>query len=578
MNRVAPTPAFLRRLVGLGPLAAAVGLAACGDDPFVVVTVSARPAVHDVARLRVTLGNGGTMRSDELALPDGQQLPATFTVTTPDRAGALAVQIEALTADGGLVGSGAGTATIGDLALAVRLEAADFVVNTAYPDDQYLALDFEASGLQLAATPDGTWTTVFRPSCASGEPCDMLARRFDAQARPLRSELVAGTSQFAVTSSQTTGVSTPAVAAGKDTTIALWDFDAPLGTAEGVACRALDKNGASAANQKSVGTDPGTDVVAGAALASGAFVVTWNAPISTVATVRAAIVGADCGTLVAAQTVSSSSDGHRATVAARPEGTLFGWVSGGTARVRSGSATGSLVGQDTLFAGPNGAQEVEHVRIAPMGDGFAVALRVASSTAAGPGAIWLYRTTLAGIQKGAPTLVTDRAGSDGPSVAGFGIATRGDGATLVVWSACDGNGDGNGCGVFGRVVRPTGVPVGEAFPIPTTTQGDQRNPSVAALPDGFAVAWTDASNQAPDTSGFAVRARVVYPPYDDAAGVLGARCGQADSTPCGEGLTCQAGGDGVARCYASCDPGGQPPLCPAGGACTTSGSGASCIF
>ena len=44
------------------------------------------------------------------------------------------------------------------------------------------------------------------------------------------------------------------------------------------------------------------------------------------------------------------------------------------------------------------------------------------------------------------------------------------------------------------------------------TDGDQIGPSVAPLPNGFAVAWTDTSHVAPDTQGSAVRARIFYPP------------------------------------------------------------------
>ena len=83
---------------------------------------------------------------------------------------------------------------------------------------------------------------------------------------------------------------------------------------------------------------------------------------------------------------------------------------------------------------------------------------------------------------------------------------------MVVWHACRENGDGNGCGVFGRALRADGTPAGDELVIATTTNGDQTNPSVAALPgDAFAVVWKDDSGAAPDISGSAVRARIVYP-------------------------------------------------------------------
>ena len=43
--------------------------------------------------------------------------------------------------------------------------------------------------------------------------------------------------------------------------------------------------------------------------------------------------------------------------------------------------------------------------------------------------------------------------------------------------------------------------------------GSQTAPSVVALDDSFAVAWTDDSKALPDTDGTAVRARVIYPAF-----------------------------------------------------------------
>ncbi|HET9992584.1 MAG TPA: sigma 54-interacting transcriptional regulator, partial [Kofleriaceae bacterium] len=89
-----------------------------------------------------------------------------------------------------------------------------------------------------------------------------------------------------------------------------------------------------------------------------------------------------------------------------------------------------------------------------------------------------------------------------------------DGVTLVVWAQCD-DGSAGACDgrldVYGRTVDATGMPTGAAFMIPTTTVGSQTDPSVVALSNAFAVAWTDDSKAAPDTDGTAVRARVIYP-------------------------------------------------------------------
>src|SRR5512140_2851621 len=116
---------------------------------------------------------------------------------------------------------------------------------------------------------------------------------------------------------------------------------------------------------------------------------------------------------------------------------------------------------------------------------------------------------------------------------------------------CDGHLD-----VYGRVVRPSGVPVGDPFAIPTATLGNQLNPSTVALAGAFAASWNDYSKAPPDENGSAVRARVIYPRYDEATAILGAPCG--GSLPaCGTGLACGMGTDGMSRCFQTC----TPPTC-----------------
>jgi hypothetical protein len=112
---------------------------------------------------------------------------------------------------------------------------------------------------------------------------------------------------------------------------------------------------------------------------------------------------------------------------------------------------------------------------------------------------------------GPPVLITERSGSDFASSESFGVAGSA-GGVLVVWHSCNDRGDGSGCGVFGRLMGPSGAPASEELVLATTIANDQTGPSAAALPDGaFVTAWTDKSGVAPDSSGTAVRARVIYP-------------------------------------------------------------------
>src|SRR4051812_35390712 len=116
-------------------------VAGCTNDKYLVVTVDARPAVQGASALVVTLSNGGTSRMDTLPL-GSHPFPVTFTVSAPGRTGDLDIKVEAQTSDMLDVGVGAGTAKIGDSDASVMLDTADFVINTDYAMDQFLAQDY----------------------------------------------------------------------------------------------------------------------------------------------------------------------------------------------------------------------------------------------------------------------------------------------------------------------------------------------------------------------------------------------------------------------------------------------------
>src|ERR1051325_4003002 len=103
-------------------------LAGCTDNTYMVVTVDKRPAVHEAAKLTITLSNSGSMRTDELDLA-GHDFPVTFSLTAPGRGGALGLSVDALGPWGALVGRGPGKATLTDQTASVVLDSADFVVN-----------------------------------------------------------------------------------------------------------------------------------------------------------------------------------------------------------------------------------------------------------------------------------------------------------------------------------------------------------------------------------------------------------------------------------------------------------------
>jgi hypothetical protein len=550
-------------------------IAACQSDTYVVVTVDARATVHAAASLSVTLGNDGMSQTDALQL-GMHEFPVTFSIDATGRTGDLTVGVDAFDANMLLVGRGSGTAPIASANAQVILDGADFVVNTEYAGDQELSGFIDTNGYQLAAEADGTWTVPFHGDCTS--PCDMDARRFDSTGAPVSSNAAAGTNQFEMDTMQANDPLGLAGAGAGAFTMGFWDFEGSDLTTAGVACQAIDDSGDVLDNQGQIGSDAITEIYGAAAVGSNLFAVVWNAEPGSdvVEVIRGVVTDTTCTPVTnTLQTISTNGSAgidsaFNAHIAANGEDVLYAWMQGSNdVHVRSASAQNAL-GSDVLLIPTGTTNVVEYVRVAPMADGFAVVVRMASTVAmTDPGSILLYKVNVAGAIQFGPVLISSTTGSDCASVQSFGVATRADGAILVTWHACGANGDGQGCGVFARIVRPTGVPVGDQFVVETTLVGDQTAPSAVGTGSAFAVAWNDASDQQPDTSGLAVRARVVEPAYDDATAVLGAPCSQ--TSPCGAGLTCQSGTDQVARCYETCPAGSG---CPDGGTCTNGG----CVF
>lgn len=504
------TRRHLLAIVTAGALGA--GLGACADDPtYMIVTVTSRAAVHDATNLKVTLTNGGTSRTDDLTI-GSKPFPLTFSISAPGRAGDLDIQIDAVDQMGNIVGRGSSTSMVAAPMASVMLETADFVINTEYAEDQYPSDDYEAHGFQVAAAADGTWTAAYRDKCTA--PCNMYARRFDKTGRPVSTKLAAGTNGFPISTSLTTFPSTPAIANAGMTTAVVWDADdgAATNPVVGIACRSMDQTGQGIPNQTLI-ADASPDVVSIAPLSNGNFAVAWN---SARTSIRAAILKPDCSVLAGATNASTTANATRGAVASTTgtQGTvLYAFLVDGGVRVRLANNTNTYTSPtDIQFLPKTATEEIESVRVAPLGTGFAVLVRWAlSSGADGPGRIELYRTNAMGAVIGSAILVTNKSGSDFQSSEAFGVATRADGVMMVVWHSCLTNGDGSGCGVFGRAFRTDGTPVADEFTIPTTTTGDQTNPSVAALDDAFVVVWKDDSGTPPDIAGSAVRGRIIYP-------------------------------------------------------------------
>lgn len=491
-----------------------IGLVGCGEpttmQEYTLVTVNGRPAVHDVNVLRVTLSNGGSERTDELPFTT---FPFTFSVSAPERDGDLGIRIDALDDNDFVIGQGSTSTAIDSPEASLMLDSTDFVVNTDVAGDQFPSNDSEANGFQVSAAADGLWTVTFRDQCDTA-PCGMFARRFDVTGKVVSTRIAAGTNSFPLTTTPTDFPSVPAVATAGQATLLVWDYAEPTpSTRDGVACRSLDAQGNATPTQLEISQDPLSDVVSISPLSNQNFAVAWRS-INTTTNVRGAIVRADCTTLTLPVNVSTIATPTRPVVTGHPTLTnvLYAWLVSGGVHVRIASLTNGFSIPDTEFLPATATEVVESVRVAPLGNGFAILVRWALSTGFdGPGRIEMYRTNASGAVQGAATIVTMKSGTDFGSYEGFGVATSTSGKLFVTWHSCNQNGDGQGCGVYGRAFDTNGVALGAEITVPTTTVGDQTKPSVAALPgDAFVVIWRDDSAQAPDTSGSAVRARIVY--------------------------------------------------------------------
>ena len=84
-----------------------------------------------------------------------------------------------------------------------------------------------------------------------------------------------------------------------------------------------------------------------------------------------------------------------------------------------------------------------------------------------------------------------------------------NGRFVLSWIDFSGTGDTAPGGIRAQLFEANGSKFGAEFLVNSTTVGNQVYPSVAVLADGnFVAAWTDGSHVAPDTSSFAIRARI----------------------------------------------------------------------
>lgn len=564
----------------------ATQLAGCPDQATtLVVTVAARPAVIGAESLKIKIAVDG-VGSDKTYTITDKTFPQTFSVSTTSLAsGNISITAEA-TAGGELIGFGkldtSFTATDPEL----MLEAADFVVHDVVLGDQELVSDYEAVGYQLASFPNGDWDVGFRTP--NNTEYAQNGRRFTITSDTVVTEAAAADTPWSFTTAPTKSESAIAVANNTRRTLAAWDISNGVLATSGIMCRSISAAGALNAAPVLVSTDGQPDVVTLAPLPNGNFVIAWRGTptIGGSLLIRALIVDENCTEVVPTFAVSTLAAAtiSRPTVAARSGGILFAWRAGDDFRYRRFTISGSAAtADDTLFAkisDPNITTN-DFVRLAPFGAGFAAVFNQSMTGAPGATRLVLQKLSVGGVKDGPLSVIA--ADIKTPDSEAMGLFSTGDMDPLMVtWRGCTDSTDFN-CGeIYGRLLRPTGQPMGEAFVVNTTTTGLQDTPSVTRLgPAGdapvYAFAWNDDSHADPDTSGSAVRARIVYPAYNNASGTLGADC-RTGKALCTDGLVCIGDSENVPRCVPTCNPTGPAPLCPLGGSCTKQGEVAGCRF
>ncbi len=475
--------------------------------PSLAITIANRPTVRAASTLfvRATYEDVTYEETVPISL---HELPYVYTIPVEGRTGPVEIRVEALDDGGHLTGRGEAVTSFAAGTATLVLQGADFVVNSISAGTQWLSNDFEASGWQLATIDDTTWIAVFRDECAT---CNVYGRLFDELGVPVAAGPNLDTQQFTISQTPTGSAVTPAVATSFAlSSLVVWDTLDAQTLARSIECRSFHENGLVLSNQITLSTDL-ADVVSAAAIGDGNYVVTWQAFTPTSATViRSSIVTPACG-LVAPTPLTISdesiSSARRPHAAANGAAVLYTWIGVDGVHGRMALPNGEPFTPDLLLvANPDGLR-IDYVRIVSWGSSFALVTRAANPNDVAPGAIDVYRISSNGVPSGGPYRVTASSGSDFISNQSLGIAAQPSGILLVTWHDCPA-GLGS-CDVFGRFVEPNGGMLGPVRVLPTTTAGDQRNPSATFIAGSFVVAWNDTSGAAPDLSGGAVRARII---------------------------------------------------------------------
>ena len=468
----------------------------------VEVTVRPRPALLAPTSLRVTVADGDDLRVQDLAIPAGARLPLSFVIDTSGRDGEARVQVEGLGPgpDPILLGLGTGAVPLGvDATATITLEPADRVATRSrVAGDQVLVDDDRAFG--------GRQLVVAGERLVLGFDSDraLWTRWFDRDGRPARNQTHTD-QEYPMCDPGDAG--TVALAANPITVAMVWpapDRRLRLNAYDATTGALVSFEGGAVVSDPL--TYPRLPALAG--LADGRFAVAWlasGAGVGYEGDLRLQVVEPRVfekrrvialGRATTAPALAALPDGGHVVVWSAPG-------PGGAASLRA-QIHDELTPRDAIIELTEAlelrtrSQLYPQVAALPDG-GFVVAWLDGRSGATTVRARWVDAD---GAPRG-PAIDVAEVGAFNQTPAVIVSARLG---VVIAWS----DGPDIDRDVWYRRFGLDGSPREPARPLATTTAGNQRQPSLAPLPDGFAAAWTDESASGDDPSGAAVRSRIVY--------------------------------------------------------------------
>lgn len=397
----------------------------------------------------------------------------------------------------------------------IRFSGPEFLVNTTTAQTQ--------NNSAIAVLPDGriiiSWTDR---SQSGGDTSDsaIRARIFNADGSPSVAEFLVNSTVFRAQDHSRISM----LADGRF--VIIWSDSSVIGNQD-VRARIFNADGTQSVpefivNSTATGDQFGATITL---LADGRFVASWTDAQSPSGSsswdVRARIFNAD-GTqsvpefLVNSNTINGQSNN---AITALPDGRFVAsWhdflLNGDVAvRLRIFNADGSQSVPE-ISVGAMISPNQTHSVIAALADGrIVVSWTDGSLFASGDGSGQAIKACILNGDGSlsVPTFLVNATttGSQNESR----IAVLADGRFVISWTDDGQNaGDSSGFAVRARLFNPDGTPAMAEFVVATTTASDQRNSAITALADGrFAISWDDASQTGGDASSGSIRAQIFDP-------------------------------------------------------------------